>query len=180
VLVVKWSRHFAKEILTMKKIVLCIVLLLSIGLFVSCSSDGTDTKTNDESILDKADGNESDDKKKETLLDKMLDSVGVESIEWQETSRSQMRYGVRVDFTCEIPNYAELFKAALAEKNPDRALRNAIKNKEYTTVSYSDWVTVEYVDGEAAEPDPTPVIKSFIEKELINAINSILEEEVSK
>ena len=81
----------------------------------------------------------------------------------------------------QIPNYTELFIAAMGEENIEKAVAKAVNQKEYTTVEYTGYATVEtdYSTGiEVVKSDD--LVKGFMEKELVKAINAVLEKEAAQ
>lgn len=153
----------------MKKILLCL-LLVPVLLFSACSG-----KEDTESDSDKSNGSKvttSKTDKEEAIVNEILSSIGVEgvSVEVGEIS------GATAPVVAQVPNYTELFMAAYAEKDPTASLQTAILKKEYTTVEYTGYATVTYEDGEPTV-NTDALIVSFIEQELIKAINAVSEAE---
>lgn len=80
------------------------------------------------------------------------------------------------DVVIQLPNYEELFSAALQSENPDEYLENALKNGDYETkeIEAAAVVTVEegkqVVHGEEAA-------KEVLEHELVSAFISLTKEE---
>ena len=112
-------------------------------------------------------------------VDEMIASIGTDAVEVEVVRIETGRYGDTATIKAQVPNYTELFTAALTEKDPTEALARAIEKKEYTTVEYQGYASVAYVnDEQVVESDQ--VVKTFIEKELIKAINAVMESEAAQ
>ena len=160
----------------MKRTWICLLLVLAMLFCAACSGDGDSSsdkkKDESQSTSDKVDKAE----KLEAAANEMIASAGVEAVEVVIGEIEEGRYGASAKVTAQIPNYTELFTAAYAEKNPTKALANAIEDEEYTTVEYQGYAPV-YYEGDEQIVETDALVKTFIEKELIKAINAVLESE---
>ena len=142
----------------MKRTWICLLLVLAMLFCAACSGDGDSSsdkkKDESQSASDKVDKAE----KLEAAANEMIASAGVEAVEVVIGEIEEGRYG------------------ASAEKNPTKALANAIEDEEYTTVEYQGYATV-YYEGDEQIVETDALVKTFIEKELIKAINAVLESE---
>ena len=158
----------------MKKRLLCIVLALVTVFLVACSSSSTSSDKKDSE-------EEKKENKQQEIIDQILNEISLEGIKVTIGEAEQLRLEKRVKVVAQIPNYTELFIAAMGEENIEKAVAKAVNQKEYTTVEYSGYATVEtdYDTGsEVVKSDE--LIKSFMEKELVKAINAVLEKEASQ
>lgn len=160
----------------MKKLLMCLMLAGAMVLSVSCSGASADVDDWDDDSEGSANKGNKGDKDKESVVDKMIASIGRESVTVEIGEIEDGRYGASAHVTAQVPNYTELFIAAYAEADPDKALQNAIKKKEYTTVEYEGYATVLY-EGEEQIVETDELVEGFIEQELIKAINAVMEME---
>ncbi|MGM9636452.1 MAG: hypothetical protein ACI3YK_00535 [Eubacteriales bacterium] len=157
----------------MKKILLCL-LLVPVLLFSSCSGkDGTDSDS-DGSKGSKVTTSKTD--KEEAIVNEILASIGVEGVTVEVGEITGEGVGATASVVAQVPNYTELFMAAYAEKDPTQSLQTAILKKDYTTVEYKGYAAVTYEDGEPIV-NTEELITSFVEQELIKAINAVSEAE---
>lgn len=109
--------------------------------------------------------------KKDAQIEKWIAQVSLEEIEVEETVDEDTGT-LRV--TAQVPDYTQLFLAAMDSDDPDKALRKAIDAGEYDTVEYE--TEVRRMETEDGAPQSEALVKSFIEEELIKAINAVTEE----
>lgn len=148
----------------MKKLLICF-LLLFIFVLPACSSESVE---------------EEREETKEEKLEKQYDiirSVGKEAITYEVKSRSDWNdYEGTALIVAQVPSYTEIFLQAYGKEDMTRALVTAIRRKEFSTVEYSGYAPYTNYDGvETINTDE--VFASFIEKELIKAINAITAKE---
>lgn len=161
----------------MKRFLICLLLALAMVLSVSCTSSYDGGESDDDSEVSSDKGNkgnkgDGDDEDKQSAVDEMIASIGRESVTVEVGEVPQGDY--RAPVKAQVPNYTELFTAAYAEADPDKALQNAIRNKEYTTVEYEGYADVRY-EGDEEIIDTDRLVDGFIEQELIKAINAVME-----
>ena len=155
----------------MKKLLMCLTLVLVMLLSTACSTNVRqegDTQAPSETI-----------DKVTAAADEIIASAGVDAVEVEVGEIESGRYGSSARITAQVPNYTELFTAAFEEDDPTGALAKAIENREYTTVEYKGYASVT-MDGDNQIVHSDELVKSFIEKELIKAINAVLESEAAK
>lgn len=155
----------------MKKLLVCLTLVLAMLFSTACSTNVRqegDTQAPSETI-----------DKVTAAADEIIASAGVDAVEVEVGEIESGRYGSSAKITAQVPNYTELFTAAFAGDDPTDALAKAIEKKEYSTVKYQGYVTVT-MDGDEQIVHSDELVKSFIEKELIKAINAVLESEAAK
>ncbi len=160
----------------MKRFLLCLMLVGAMMLSVSCSGASVDVDDWDDDSDGSSNKGNGGDKDNVSAVDMMIASIGRESVTVEIGEIEEGRYGASAHVTAQVPNYTELFIAAYAEADPDKALQNAIKKKEYTTVEYEGYATVIY-EGEEQIVETDELVEDFIEQELIKAINAVLEME---
>lgn len=78
--------------------------------------------------------------------------------------------------TIEVPNYADIYIAAYNSKNPERYIVDALKKGKYDTKKYEEDVKVTVEDGETVIHSDE-IVDKIIEKELVNAVNTLTEVE---
>lgn len=149
----------------MKKILIYLLVVLSL-LLVGCSS--------------KEEAEEEKEVSAEEKLEKQYDvirSVGKEAIEYSVKSRSDWNdYSGTAHIVAQVPSYTEIFLEAYEKEDMTRALVSAIRRKEYSTVEYSGYAPYTIYDG-VETIDTDEAFESFIEQELIKAINAVMEKE---
>lgn len=147
----------------MKKFLIYLLAILVALALVSCSKGEEEPEESEEEAQ----------KRKEAKIEALIKSAGVDSVEYTVGEIEQYRYGSMAPVTAEVPNYTELFCAVYNEKNPEKALARMISKKEYTTVTYDGYANVTY---ETEEPTihTDEIIKTFIDRELVKAINEVL------
>ena len=154
----------------MKKKLLCLLLVMVTVFMVACSDNNTSS--------DKNNSEEKKENKQQEIIDQLLNEISLEGIKVTVGEPEEFRLEKRVHVVAQIPNYTELFIAAMGEENIEKAVAKAINQKEYTTVEYTGYATVEtdYSTGsEVVKSDD--LVKGFMEKELVKAINAVLEKE---
>ena len=118
-----------------------------------------------------SDSGQNQDNNDDAAPDQWIAEVGLEEIDVEETVDDSSG---SVHVTAQVPNYTELFLEAMGSDDPDRALRQAIDGGEYDTVQYESSVRITSMD-EDGSPNTDGLVKSFIEEELIKAINAVTE-----
>jgi len=157
----------------MKKRLFCILLVLATVFLVACGNSSTSSEKND--------SEENKDNKQQEIIDQLINEISLDGIKFTTGEPEQLRLETRVRVVAQIPNYTELFIAAMGEEDIEKAVAKAVNQKEYTTVEYSGYATVEtdYNTGsEVVKSDE--LIKSFMEEELVKAINAVLEKEAAQ
>jgi len=157
----------------MKKRLLCFLLVLATVVLVACGNSSTSSEKND--------SEENKDNKQQEIIDQLINEISLDGIKFTTGEPEQLRLETRVRVVAQIPNYTELFIAAMGEEDIEKAVAKAVNQKEYTTVEYSGYATVEtdYNTGsEVVKSDE--LIKSFMEEELVKAINAVLEKEAAQ
>ncbi|MBE7057527.1 MAG: hypothetical protein E7387_00285 [Ruminococcaceae bacterium] len=157
----------------MKKRLLCFLLVLATVFLVACGNSSTSSEKND--------SEENKDNKQQEIIDQLINEISLDGIKFTTGEPEQLRLETRVRVVAQIPNYTELFIAAMGEEDIEKAVAKAVNQKEYTTVEYSGYATVEtdYNTGsEVVKSDE--LIKSFMEEELVKAINAVLEKEAAQ
>lgn len=152
----------------MKKILTFFVLILILVFSLSCSKEG-DTEEKESTPEEKT----------ERYYD-IIRSAGTSGIEVEVKNVNMWNdYEGTATIVAAVPDYTELFKAVYGEKDMTKALARAIKREEFTTIDYEGTVPVSVVAGEqVVNSDET--VKKFIEKELIKAINAVIDMEVAE
>lgn len=146
----------------MKKVLTCLALLTLLFCFISCAGEEVKEESEEEAAA-----------RREAKIEALIRSAGVDSVTFEVGEIEQFRYGASALITAEVPNYSEMFKAAFAEKNPEKAFSRMISKKEYTTVSYEGYANVTYENDEPIVHSDE-IIKTFIDRELVRAINEVL------
>lgn len=176
----------------MKKIWIGLLLLLTVSLLMGCScsrqpylgdddddddqrQESTDKGDNDENEDPEDPENPTPDQPKDEPLEILLNSIGTEGVEYEVKYTGGSYYAKII---AQVPDYTSLFLAACGEADPNRALRNAIQNQNFTTVEYTGNVFAEMVDGEVVydAEEAQEVLLDFVEAELIKAINAVTEQ----
>ena len=155
----------------MKKLFVCLTLVLTMLFSAACSTN-VRQEGNTQAPSETTD-------KVTAAADEIIASAGVDAVEVEDGEIESGRYGDNAQITAQVPNYTELFTAAFEDDDPTGALAKAIENREYTTVEYKGYASVT-MDGDKQIVHSDELVKSFIEKELIKAINAVLESEAAK
>ena len=155
----------------MKKRMLCILLILITVFLAACGGNGASSSLKDSE-------EEKRENKQQEIINRLLEEISLEGIKITTGEIEEFRLEKRVKIVAEIPNYTELFITAIEEENFEKAVAKAVNEKKYSTVEYSGYATVEtdYTTGsEVINSDK--IVKGFMEKELVKAINAVLEKE---
>jgi len=151
----------------MKKIVICLFLFLFSIILVACSDEAPsgskkDKKKNDSQIM-------------EQLQELSQEAVKINVIEIKDEGY----YKGTAEVTVSIPNYTELFLAAMDKKDPMSAVISALKGKQYEETEFSAEVPVTF-DGNGVETIHSEAfVAELLEQELIKALNTIYKEEAT-
>ena len=154
----------------MQKRMLCILLILITVFLAACGGNGASSSLKD--------SEEKRENKQQEIINRLLEEISLEGIKITTGEIEEFRLEKRVKIVAEIPNYTELFITAIEEENFEKAVAKAVNEKKYSTVEYSGYATVEtdYTTGsEVINSDE--IVKGFMEKELVKAINAVLEKE---
>lgn len=149
--------------------IVCLLLALMMFVCVGCSQKQAAAEE------------EKHQKKEEESISKLseiIDSeIGLDSIEIKlDTSKGGKG---KVGVTAYVPDYTEIFTEAFTHEDYEKALIDIINKKEYSTKEYFGFGNVKEENGKTVLDDEA-LIKSFMEKELIIAINAVLEQEGEK
>lgn len=162
----------------MKKFLMCLLLIAAILLCAGCAGSGETPADKKPGNSSSGGGGGSNSDNKEVVMDQLIASVGTEGVTVVIGKIEPGRYGDSAPVTAQVPNYTELFAAACKAEDPTEALARAIEKKTFTTVEYTGYVSVSY-DGETPVYNTDKLVQGFIEKELIKAINAVLESEAA-
>ncbi|MBQ7897285.1 MAG: hypothetical protein IJ323_02565 [Clostridia bacterium] len=147
----------------MKKILTCFMLLLLLVFSLSCAKESG------------AEEKESTPEEKAERYYETIRSIGTEGIEVEVKSVNMWNdYEGTAAIIATIPDYTELFVAVYGEKDMTKALAKAIRREEFTTIKYEGTVPVSVVAGEQVV-NSEDTVKDFVEKELIKAINAVMD-----
>lgn len=149
----------------MKRIVICLMLLSLLVFSLSCSKESAD------------DEKESTPEEKAERYYDIIRSVGTEGVEVEVKNVNMWNdYEGTATIVASVPDYTELFTSVYGEKDMTKALARAIRREEFTSIEYEGSVPVTVEAGEqVVNSDET--VKKFIEKELIKAINAVMDME---
>ena len=141
----------------MKKVLVCMMLIVSMLLCVGC-------------------GDDQDRNSQKNSNNKIAEAIGVKGIELVIGDIHHDSSGDTAEIVAKIPNYTQLFTTVCDADDFTGALLAEIEKGNFSTVEYTGEVTVTY-DGEKPIYNTDPVVKGFIEEELIKAINTVMESE---
>ena len=153
----------------MKKTILCLLLALVTLLFSACNSESKKDEAEKEEAVKVTDTSTQEE---DRFAKYLLSTIGIDSIE-AEIGEPE---GSRAYVVAQIPNYTELFLAVADAADPTEALKKEIEKKEYSTIEYSGYADVVYDDNGDIVIESEKLIKTFVEQELIKAINAAAEE----
>lgn len=163
----------------MKKFFICLLLILAALVCIGCAEQEQESdRPNKKPSHSSSSGNNGNSTPKDPVLDELIASVGTEGVTLEFGKIETGRYNDTAPVTAQVPNYTELFTAACQSENPTTTLARAIDKKDFTTVEYTGYVPVTY-DGETPVYDSESLVRSFVEQELIKAINAVLESEAA-
>lgn len=137
--------------------------------FCLCACSSKDDK-NEETTVNAADINEAENN---AFAEYLLSTIGVDGIEMEIGEEENGS----VFITAHIPDYTQLFLAVAKASDPTAALKKAIEKKDYATIEYTGYAEVTYDEQGDQVIHSEELIKSFIEIELIKAVNAASEEE---
>lgn len=144
----------------MGKNIICLVVAVCMFFCAGCSA-GSDSMSKEE-------------KKAQEFATFISENIGVDSIQ-VEIDTSKGGDG-KAAVTAYVPDYTEIFTEAFAQKNYEKALVEIINRKEYKTREYFGFGNVKEENGKTVLDDEE-LIKGFMEKELIKAINAVIDQE---
>lgn len=162
----------------MKKLLICLVLVLAVFLCTACTESEPESSGKKPGNSSSNSGGNGNSNNQNAQLNELVASIGTEGVTLTYGKIETGRYDDTAPVTAQVPNYTELFAAAVKAEEPTVALARAIEKKDFTTVEYTGYVTVTY-DGDTPVYHSEKLVKSFVEKELIKAINAVLESEAA-
>lgn len=103
------------------------------------------------------------------VLYEVLAGMGIDSVVYEVGKKSD----TRAEIHAEVPDYTELFLAALESEDPENALADLIREGKYSTVPYDG--VADVVTGSDGQETilVEPLLELFIDKELVRAINTV-------
>ena len=165
----------------MKKLLICLMLVFAVFICAACTGEEPESsgkKPGNSSSSSGGNGSNNNNNNQNAAINQLVASIGTEGVTLTYGKIEGGRYEDMAPVTAQVPNYTELFAAAVKAEDPTVALARAIDKKEFTTVEYTGYVTVTY-EGETPVYHSEDLVKSFVEKELIKAINAVLESEAA-
>ena len=141
----------------MKKVLVCVFLIFSILLCVGC-------------------GDDQDRNSQKNSNAKIAEAIGTKGVAVEIGDIQHSSSGDTAQIVAQIPDYTQLFTAISDKGDFTEALLAEIDKGNFSTVEYRGEISVTY-SGEKPVFDTDPIVKSFVEEELIKAINAVMESE---
>lgn len=159
----------------MKKLAMITLLVFVLFLAAACGEDHTAPAATvaNGGISGGGTGEKSPESTQGGEYDSIIASAGVESVTYEILSEN----GQSVFVKASVPNYTELLTDAMKAENPEKAFADAITNGAYTTVEYEGYANKTANENGEETADIDALLRTFVEKELIKAINTVMEAE---